>query len=105
MRQESFSRLARVEGIIDENASALEAMQTRQELIILRKPQRKRADSVRAVATGFGELSTEEEVRELSQKVIKAHAMEKSHEDTQCPTKPITLAFLHFSRIEMDFSE
>ena len=44
MKKENNSRCARVEKRIDENANALEAMQTRIELTILRKPQRERAE-------------------------------------------------------------
>ena len=63
-------------------------------------------NSVRVVATGFAESSTEEEVREFSQQVIKKHAMKESHEETQFPTKPITHAFSQFKTegIETAFS-
>ena len=55
-------------------------------------------NSVCAVATGFGESSSEDEVREFLRGVIKKHAMEESLEDTQCPTKPITHAFIQLDQ-------
>ena len=51
-------------------------------------------NSVRAVATGFSESSTEEVVKEFLQEVITKHAMEESFEDKQCPAQPMTHAFL-----------
>ena len=108
MRQENHTRFARVEATIEGNTHALEAMQTRIDARIdalensksssssgCRK--RNEHNSVRVVAIGFTESSNEEEVRELLQGMIKKHAMEESLEDTHCPAKPITHAFLQFN--------
>ena len=111
MRQESKARFARVETKIEGNTNALEAMQTRIDARIdahennnssssSRIREGNEQNSVRAVATNFTESSTEEEVREFLQRVIKGHAMEETLEDTNCSAKLITQR-----RIETDFSE
>ena len=82
MRQENNARFARVEAKVEGNTNALEAMQISIGAIIdvlenskssLSSGSRRRNEqnSVRAVATGFTVSSTEEEVRELLQGVIK----------------------------------
>ena len=80
MRQENNARFARVEAKLDENANALDAMQTRIDALQHSKKSsssgsRKgnESNSARAVATGFTEPSTEEEevVREILQGGIK----------------------------------
>ena len=111
MRQESKARFARVEAKIERNTNALEAMQTRIHARIdahknnnssssSRIREGNEQNAVRAVATNFTESSTEEEVREFLQGVIKGHAMEETLEDTHCPAKLITHALLQFQTEE-----
>ena len=82
MRQENNARLARVEAGIEGNTNALEAMQTgidaRIDVLENSKSSSSSGsrkgneqNSVRAVASGFTDSSTEEEVRDFLQGVIK----------------------------------
>ena len=81
MKQENNTRFAREEAKIEENTNALESIRTRIDARIDALENSKSSsssgsrkgneqNSVRAVATGFTESSTEEEVREILQVVI-----------------------------------
>ena len=101
LRQESNARFTRVEAKIEGHTNTLEAMQTRINALERNdgssssgSHQGKAQNSVRAVATGFTESSTAEEVRQFFPLVIKEHVMEESLEDTQCPANPNTHSFL-----------
>ena len=107
MRQESNARFARVDAKIEGNTNALEAMKTRIDARInaheniLRKPQRKRAKFSSCRSHRFHRIvhgRRSERIQTRSKP--KEHAFEESLQETHCPAKPITHAFMQFKTEE-----
>ena len=58
----------------------------------------------RSVMTGFHDDTTEQEVQDILEETIATIGMSTDQIEIQCPAKPVTHAFLQFTKSDKDIS-